>query len=378
MIKEEKIKEIEALLNSGLPVKEIASAVGVSITTTYSYKKLLRQRMAITESKNTHAQEDIPAKLIPYRLLTDDYIRRQVFNASKIYQDLKERGFSGSYSLINKYFRKKEIEKGFSRVRTYQKVESDPGEQAQVDWGHFGKIKIGGETVNLYAFVYVLSYSRAMYAEFVTSQKQQIFQECHIHAFNTLGAPKKIRYDNIKTVVTSRKKLSANRYDIRYNFDFLNFAQYYKFKPEACPPYYPQAKGKVEAGVKYIRNNLMNGEAYNKTFLSVNELNKKLWRWLDKRANTRIHATTKERPIERWEREKQDLFQLFCRRHDVQKSLILTANEPFGKWDTLLLGNKARTIAAIDRLLKDCVAINIKGTSYRHLHVIGKQKKTST
>jgi hypothetical protein len=129
-----------------------------------------------------------------------------------------------------------------------------------------------------------------------------------MNAFEKLGVPKKIRYDNVKTVVNSREKLFGGDERITYNFDFLNFSRYYKFEPELCPQYYPRSKGKVEAGVKYLRNNFMSGQVFKKTFRSVDELNEKLSEWLKRSANSRIHATTKQKPSDLWLKEKAILF----------------------------------------------------------------------
>ncbi len=254
------------------------------------------------------SEENIPQKIEPYQKIIGERIKNGVLNSQKIFTELELQGYKGSYSLLNKYLKEKKDEKITEKIRSFQKIETLPGEQGQVDWGHFGKIEVKGDKIDLYAFVYVLSYSRAMYAEFTTSQRQQVWQDCHMNAFEKLGVPKKLRYDNVKTVVISRHKLQDGKEKFNYNFDFLNFARYYKFEPEVCPPYYPQAKGKVEAGVKYLRNNFMAGHISNKTFKSLDDINEQLRKWLDSSANNRIHSTTREKPKELWSKERAHLF----------------------------------------------------------------------
>lgn len=222
----------------------------------------------------------------PYEEKISKYIRSGINSSKKVEQLLKLDGYKGTYQLLNKYIKNKQEEVLLGNIKSYFRVETEPGEQAQVDWGHFGKIEIRGMPVNLYVFVMVLSYSRAIYAEFVTSQKQKILQHCHINAFRYLGGvPQKIRYDNMKTVVIDRK----NKENPNWNFEFKNFARYYKFELELSPIYYPQSKGKVEAAVKFIRNNFFKGESFNKTFHTVNDLNEKLLTWLNEHANKRNH-----------------------------------------------------------------------------------------
>jgi transposase len=190
------------------------------------------------------------------------------------------------------------------------RIETPPGEQAQVDWGTFGTITIDGKKVPLHGFFYILSYSRALYVEFTSRQDQQTLQECHIHAFQALGIPKIIRYDNMKTVVISHKRHVGQEPTIQYNSTFLDFAQYYNFTPEACPPYWPRAKGKVEASVKYIRYAFIQNLDNTSRLQNFQELNDRLSVWLRTVANERIHRTTRERPSERHIKELQYLRQI--------------------------------------------------------------------
>lgn len=59
------------------------------------------------------------------------------------------------------------------------------------------------------------------------------------------------------------------------------------------------------------------------------------------------------------------LFQLICRRYEQQTSTIFTSNEGFEAWKKFFGGNEIRAMAAIDRILHECVAININGKSFR-------------
>ncbi len=141
-----------------------------------------------------------------------------------------------------------------------------------------------------------------MYMEFVVRQNQRTLQACHMRAFEKLGVPQTIIYDNMKTVVTRREKLPDGSKKIHYNVNFLDFARYYQFEPIACPPYWPQAKGKVEASIKYARNYFVRCRPNVNTTLE--QLNSNLKKWLDEHAQQRIHGSTGEQPIERWLQEK--------------------------------------------------------------------------
>lgn len=302
MISSEQITEIKRLHLAGNSTLQIANTLSISTPSVYKYLK--NQEQSISDTHNN----DTSYKIQPFIEEISQKINNGVSNNRKIFEELAAKGFEGSYSLLNTYLQQKREEKISKSIRSYQKVETGPGEQGQVDWGQFGTVIVNNMEVKLNAFVYVLSYSRAMYAEFTTSQKQKVWQECHMNAFERLGIPKNLRYDNLKSVVISRDKLPDGEEKVNYNPDFLNFSKYYKFGIEACPVYYPASKGKVESGVKYLRNNFMSGEVFQKTFNSVDELNTKLTEWLKKFANNRVHSTTKQKPSDLWLKESSHLF----------------------------------------------------------------------
>jgi integrase-like protein/Mu transposase-like protein len=167
-----------------------------------------------------------------------------------------------------------------------------PFEQGQVDWGHFGFITHHGRTCRLYAFVMTLGWSRACYVRFTTSSDTTWFIRCHLHAFAYLGGvPRHLLYDNLKSVVERRDADDM----VHWNPRFLDFADVAGFSPQACKPYRPQTKGKVENGVKYVRGNFWPGLH----FRDLDDLNTQALTWLNTTANPRVHGTTGEVPFTR-------------------------------------------------------------------------------
>lgn len=232
-------------------------------------------------------------------------LKSGITNRSKLFILLRAQGYAGSYSSLYRHLKIK-----YEAVKYYKpsiRVETKPGEQAQVDWGSFGGIKVGSKFARLYCFVYVLSFSRMMYAEFVVKMNLQTFLQCHIHAFEMLGIPREVVYDNMKTVVVSRERLLDGKVGPHYQSNFLDFSKHYGFSINLCPPYWPRSKGKVEACIKYIRQNFMQGLKLNKGFSSLDDLNQKVTKWLQEVANSRDHRTTGRRPIDLWIREKGNL-----------------------------------------------------------------------
>jgi hypothetical protein len=137
------------------------------------------------------------------------------------------------------------------------------------------------------------------FARFTTSMRQPELLSCTREAFEAWGAPKELLVDNMKTAVD--RHLVGE--EVRFNAGFLSFCEHYGSLPVACPPYWPRAKGKVEAGVKYLKRSFLTG----RSFSTLADLNAQLDAWLDAVANVRVHDTTHERPIDRYERERAAL-----------------------------------------------------------------------
>lgn len=259
--------------------------------------------------------------LNPFRKYLISRIRKGVTNGQKLFLEVKDQGFKGSYETLYRYLRNELDEHwikphrkshfyhqrsaiNLSKYKRAIRFETGPGEQAQVDWGHFKGVILNGKKQKLYCFIFELGYSRATYIEFTTSTNLSVFESCHINAFKTLGIPNSIVYDNTKTAILFNKKTAAGKRAISLNLNFFDFARYYGFEIIASPPYWPRNKGKVESGVKYIRNHFMQGVKFTKSISSLEEFNKQANIWINQIANNRIHATTKEKPNDRWLKEK--------------------------------------------------------------------------
>jgi len=89
--------------------------------------------------------------------ITETWKRHPTLTASRLYRMCKERGYTGGPDHFRhqvRSLRPRPRSEAFLRLRSF------PAEQAQVDWGHFGKVTIGRATRPLMAFVMVLSWSR--------------------------------------------------------------------------------------------------------------------------------------------------------------------------------------------------------------------------
>jgi len=210
----------------------------------------------------------------------------------RLLKELKEQGYPGGLTVIKDYLATRRPR----RSEAFLRIETQPGEQAQVDWAHCGAIQIGGAWRKLSLFVMVLSWSRLMYAEFCLSQCLEDFIGAHWRAFQFFGGlPKKCLYDNLKSVVLSRFGS-----EIRFNPRFMEFAGACLVEPRLCRPAHGNEKGKVESGIKYARGSFLDGRAPT----AWPQLQMDLSDWLKNTANVRLHATTRVRPVDRFELEK--------------------------------------------------------------------------
>jgi hypothetical protein len=152
----------------------------------------------------------------------------------------------------------------------------------------------------LWGFTLTLGYSRRLMASAATDQKLGTLLRMHEAAFAEWGAvPEEILYDGMRTVWNG----TDERGEIVWNAIFLDFARYWGFKTRLCRPYRAQTKGKVESGVKYLRRNFLCG-LLGREPASLADLNGELRRWVAEVANQRVHGTTHQQVLLRWDEDQ--------------------------------------------------------------------------
>lgn len=192
-------------------------------------------------------------------------------------------------------------------------LHSLPGEEAQVDFGYIGTIRMkNGKYKKAWVFVMELSYSRYMYVQIVFDQSVTTFIDCHRKAFRYFRrVPKCIKIDNLKAAI-----LEADFYEPTIQRNYAAFAAHYGFIAEPCRVYTPTDKGKVESNVKYVKNNCFKG----REFIDITEAERFLEHWLDTIANVRTHGTTKKVPFQIFHSvEKCQLQSLPCHEYVISE-----------------------------------------------------------
>lgn len=206
-------------------------------------------------------------------------------------------GYQGSTILIRRYLQTIRPTRG----RVYQEVHYEPAQAMQIDWGECGSVKVGSTTRKVSVFVAVLCYSRLIHIEFTLSQRKAEFYRGLVHALEFFGgSPRAVIFDNLKAAVLNGSGRAAC-----FHPEFLALCGNYCLQPIACERRDPESKGIVEGGVRYVKHNALAGRAEQLTrfedYLALAPP------WRDQVANVRIHETTCERPVDRFQRERSRL-----------------------------------------------------------------------
>lgn len=206
------------------------------------------------------------------------------------------------------------------KKEAYMTIETLPGEEAQVDWAHCGKLMIGSTPRVLSAFVMVLSCSRRIYVRFFLSQNSAAFYSGFVHAFSYFGGvPRRVIIDNLKSGVCERV---GNV--IRFHEDFLKLGAHYNIEIVAARPRTPTDKGKVERTIRYIRSafpGLLEPH-------SLDALNEQVLQWCEEEATQRKCPGQRERTVaESFDAEKPLFLKLPQEPFDAHEILTAKINK---------------------------------------------------
>lgn len=330
MISQEVFMEIKVMSHRGISKRSIAKTLGI-------HRDTVTKHLADDQLPRTGKVKGGDSILVPYHQIINDYLEDDDYKATWIFDRLRMIDYPGSYETLKNYVR--DIKEQKTRL-AYARFETEPGLQAQCDWGDFQIEEPNGKSSTVYAFVLLLGYSRAMYVEFVRCCTLEAFMDCHVHAFHYLqGSPLEILYDNMKNVVLARSPGKAV-----FNMEFSHLAHHYVFQPRVAPPYSPWVKGKVERPMDFIRERFWRGYSYT----SVERTNEDILSWLNETANSRIHGTHRQPVQERWQQEINYLGKLPPRDYDT-------------------------SIKAFRRVYKDC-QLSYDGNRYQVPHrAVGKK-----
>ena len=272
---------IKTLYQKGYNKTQIGRMLGIDRKTV---RKVLKDDANQKETGQGTQESVWPSMLDEYR----EYIEIQLgkeLSITRIHQDLqKEFGVECGYTTLRDYVAK--LRRNIPHA--YMVLHSLPGEEAQVDFGYIGTLKVNGSPRKAWVFIMSLSYSRYMYAAITLDQSVQTFIRCHTEAFHYFGGvPQTVKIDNLKAAI-----VETDFYEPTVQRTYAAFAQHYGFLPNPCRVYTPTDKGKVESNVKYVKDNCFKG----RDFADLQEAQRFLSEWLSDTANRRKHGTTGKQP----------------------------------------------------------------------------------
>jgi transposase len=252
-------------------------------------------------SEETYARYMMDSKeraksLDPYRayIIGKLEIHKEI-TASIIDDNLREDypDFAPSYRSVRLYVANLREELGLpsgAKIRQYCEVEELPmGFQAQVDMGQKSMEDVYGNKVKIYIFAMVMSCSRKKYVYFQDKPfTAEDFIKAHDLALRYYGGrTSEIVYDQDRVMT-----VSENAGDLILTEKFESYHRYAGFGIRLCRGHDPESKGKIEAVVKFVKNNFLKC----RTYFGLSRLNSEGLAWLDRCANGRVHETTKMVP----------------------------------------------------------------------------------
>jgi transposase len=206
--------------------------------------------------------------------------------ATRLFEMVKGRGYTGSVVQLRRWVR---LIRPAATATVYRRLTTLAAEEAQIDWGAFGSIRIGRGVRPLSGFVMVLSYSRAIFALFTVDQTLESFLRGHVEAFAAFqGVARTLVYDNLRSAVLERAGTA-----IRFHPRLLELAGHYHFAPRPCTPGRGNEKGKVERQISYLRQAFFAA----RTFADIDDLNAQFRQWRDDIAHQRPHPEHRDRTV---------------------------------------------------------------------------------
>jgi len=293
------IHKIKALYNGGAgsSIRAISEQLKLSRNTVRKYLRQDEQTLVVQQGQ--HERSKVLDKHRAYIVhLLQTYPR---LSAVKVMRKLQEKKaeITVSNRSMRRYIHKLKMTITSRQRRYYEPILAHvPGVQCQVDPGELRGVMIGGVERTVYFVVFVLSYSRLMYVSIsLEAIDTACFINMHDAAFRYFGGrAEECVYDQTKLVV-----ISETFRELTLNQRFHQYATGAGFQIRACKGYDPESKGKVEAGVKYVKQNALYGESFN----DWQTLVQYLVDWLNEVANKRIHATTGKQPQQHYDNEER-------------------------------------------------------------------------
>lgn len=289
MLAPQEVQRMLALSALGWGAKRISGELGCSRNTVRQYLRRGGWRAMDVSSRGSCLE--------PHREWLAERLRRHRGNADVVRQDLaRELGIEVSLRTVQRAVEPLRRELRAEAVATVR-YETAPGQQLQIDFGSTA-VPIEDEVRRVHLFVATLGYSRRCYVAVFLHERQSAWLQGLEGAFRHFGGvPHELLLDNAKALVDQH---NVQTREIKFNDRFHAFCRYWGVIPRACAPYRARTKGKDERGVGYVKRNAIAGHR----FESTEAIEAHLMRWVREVADPRVHGTTGEPPLQRFERSE--------------------------------------------------------------------------
>ena len=298
------------LVRQQLTVAQTARALGLDTRTVARWAEVeqFRVRRAVPR----------PSKLDAFKGQIVRWLDVHPYSAQQVFQRLAEAGYVGGITIVKDYVHRIRPR----RRPAFLKLDFEPGECAQVDWGSYGTVNVGNTSRRLSFFLMVLCHSRRMYLEFTVSQEMEFFLACHENAFAAFGGvPTRLMVDNLKSAVLKRLVGAAPVFNPKY----LDFSRHWGFEITPCNVASGWEKGRVENGVGYVKKNFLAGQE----FIDFSAVQPAAQLWVDTVADVRMHGATNRRPVDMFEQERTRLKRLNPAGFDLARICTVRVTKQF-------------------------------------------------
>src|SRR5690625_540368 len=251
------INSIKCLRNDkSLSVNAIAKIHSINWRTAKKYADNEQIPKEKTKKKKGMMYEEKWGEIVSDWLVEDQKLKRKSRRTNKtLFESLQKMDFPGSYRTVCNFIQEwnegRNEDEG--RNKNYERLSHPPAE-AQLDFGLMEAVK-DGKYIDVHCLVLTLPFSNSAFAVPLPGENQECLLYGMTKIFKQLGGvPKKIRIDNMKTAVVKPRRNGA---DTIFTNEFVQFANFFGFEPQACNAYSGHEKGNVENKVGYIRYNFI-------------------------------------------------------------------------------------------------------------------------
>lgn len=274
MIERTGLEALQLLKQRGHTQKAVAQMLGLSRTTVQKYWSIDPSGFDATIRRHR------AKKLDQHQALVDE-LYKQHGNCDVVRQELEKRGIVASLRMLERHTEHIRQEAAADQ-RALLRIETPPGLYMQIDYGT-KTVKIAGMCQTVKLFVAVLAYSRRVFVKVTPGERRVDWIAGIEGAFKYFnGIPRAIICDNAKPLVCHAAARGSNECEL--DDTFLQFCKYWDVQPIACYARYPEAKGKVERAVGYVKSNAIAGHVFD----SIEDLERHIADWMATVADLRV------------------------------------------------------------------------------------------